>query len=139
MTTPYESGTLLLRLYELRRDPELRAARDWFIHRFHPKSAEEVFATWMGPDSAPYRMMTTYWEMAATLVRHGAIDETMFHSANTEYVAVIAKLQPYLPDLRQMSGTPDYLAELEALVTGMPDAGRRLSMMRKYMRKKEPG
>jgi hypothetical protein len=133
----YESADLLLKLYELRRDPELRAAREWFVTRFHPSSAEEVFAVWMGPESAPYRMVTTYWEMAATLVRHGAIDEAMFHAANTEYVAVIAKLGPFLPELRRLSGTPHYLAQLEALVTGMPDAEARLSAIRKYMRRKK--
>jgi hypothetical protein len=133
----YESADLLLKLYELRREPELRAARDWFVTRFHPSSAEEVFAVWMGPASAPYRMVTTYWEMAATLVRYGAIDAAMFHAANTEHVAVIAKLGPFLPELRRLSRTPDYLAQLEALVTEMPDAEARLSALRKYMRHKK--
>jgi hypothetical protein len=136
MSTPQDSASLLLRLYELRRDPELRAARDWFVTRFHPTTAQEVFAEWMGPDSAKYRMMTTYWEMAASFVSKGAIDADMFHAANTEYVAVIAKLQPYLADLRKMSGDTRYLAELEAVVMAMPDAEKRLSMMRKYMRLK---
>ena len=136
MSTPYESADLLMKLYELRRDPELRAARDWFVHRFHPSSAEEAFAVWMGPESAPYRMVTTYWEMAASFVRSGAIDEAMFHAANTEYVAVIAKLGPYLPELRRLSGDPEYLAQLEALVNGMPGAEARLKGMRRYMRHK---
>jgi hypothetical protein len=137
MPSPSESADLLIKLYELRRDPALRAARDWFVTRFHPASAEEVFALWMGPESAPYRMVTTYWEMAASFVTHGAIDAEMFHDANTEYVAVIAKLGPFLPELRRLSGTPRYLAELEALVTGMPDAEARLSTIRKYMRRKK--
>ncbi|HEX5726780.1 MAG TPA: hypothetical protein VFX98_14990 [Longimicrobiaceae bacterium] len=136
MSTPYESADLLLRLYGLRTEPEMRAARDWFFTRFHPQSAAEVFAVWMGTESAPYRMVTTYWEMAASLVRHGAIDEAMFHAANTEYVGVIAKLGPYLAELRERSGTPDYLAQLEALVTAMPDAEARLTAMRRYMRHK---
>ncbi|MEJ7813153.1 MAG: hypothetical protein WKG32_22275 [Gemmatimonadaceae bacterium] len=136
MASAYESAELLLRLYELRRDPEMRAARDWFFTRFHPASADEAFAMWMGTDSAPYRMVTTYWEMAASFIRHGAIDEAMFHGANTEYVAVIAKLGPFLPELRSRSGVADYLAQLEALVSGMPDAEKRLSSFRKYMRHK---
>ncbi|MDQ6830085.1 MAG: hypothetical protein M3081_14605, partial [Gemmatimonadota bacterium] len=97
MPSSHDSADLILRLYELRRDPEMRAARDWFFTQFHPKSAQEVFAQWMGPDSAHYRMVTTYWEMAATLVTHDAIDASMFHAANTEYAAVIAKLGPFLP------------------------------------------
>ena len=136
MPTPHDSATLLIQLYELRRDPDLRAARDWFITRFHPTSAREVFAEWMGTGSAKYRMMTTYWEMAASFVVKGAIDADMFHAANTEYVAVIAKLAPYLEELRTLSGDTRYLAELEAVVKGMPDSDKRLSMMRKYMRLK---
>ena len=136
MSVKYESADLLMKLYELRRDPELRAARDWFFERFHPASAEEAFAVWMSPGSAPYRMVTTYWEMASAFVRHGAIDEAMFHDVNSEYVAVIAKLGPFLPELRRLSGRPDYLAQMEALVMGMPDAQARLSSMRKYMRLK---
>ena len=136
MPSPHESATLLIQLYQLRRDPELRAARDWFVTRFHPTSAKEVFAEWMGTDSAKYRMMTTYWEMAASFVQQGAIDPQMVHTANTEYVAVIAKLGPFLAELRTMSGDARYLAELEAVVMAMPDAEKRLSMMRKYMRLK---
>lgn len=137
MPNPSESADLLLKLYDLRRDPALRSARDWFVTRFHPTSAEEVFAMWTGPESAPYRMMTTYWEMAASFVTHGAIDAEMFHDANTEYVAVIAKLGPFLPELRRLSGSPHYLRHLESVVMAMPDAEQRLSVMRKYMRRKK--
>jgi hypothetical protein len=137
MPTPSESADLLIKLYDLRRDPALRAARDWFFARFHPASAEEVFALWMGLESAPYRMVTTYWEMAASFVGHGAIDAEMFHDANSEYVAVIAKLGPFLPELRRLSGSPGYLRQLESVVMGMPDAEQRLSVMRKYMRRKK--
>jgi hypothetical protein len=58
---------LLLKLYELRTEPTLRAARAWFGFEFHPQSAKEVLATWLGPghESAPYRMVTTHWDMAA--------------------------------------------------------------------------
>ena len=137
MASPSESADLLIKLYDLRRDPALRSARDWFFARFHPASAEEVFAVWMGPESAPYRMVTTYWEMAASFVSHGAIDAAMFHDANSEYVAIIAKLGPFLPELRGLSGSPHYLRHLESVVMAMPDAEQRLSVMRKYMRRKK--
>ncbi|MDB4907871.1 MAG: hypothetical protein JWO05_2655 [Gemmatimonadetes bacterium] len=134
--TPAGSAELLLRLYELRTDPALRASREWFVHGFHPQDAEEAFAMWMSKDSASYRQVTTYWEMAATFVRHGAIDEVMFHAANTEHVAVIAKLGPFLGELRRLSRMPDYLLQLEGLVLAMPEAEARLSTMRKYQRHK---
>ena len=136
MGTPYESADLLLKLYDLRREPELRAAREWFFHRFHPASAAEVFALWMGQDSARYRMVVTYWEMAASLVQQGAIDAAMFHAANTEHVALIAKLGPFLPELRKLCGLSDYLTQVEALVKTRPDAEVHLAALKRYMARK---
>jgi hypothetical protein len=96
MSEIHGAAELILRLYEIRREDELRRARDWFAGQFFPSTAEEVLATWTGPESARYRMVTTYWEMAATLVNHGAIPEGLFHDANTEHVAVWVKLRPHL-------------------------------------------
>lgn len=80
---------LLLKLYELRTEPTLRQARAWFSFEFHPDTAKDVLRTWLGPghESAPYRMVTTYWDMAATFVTQGAITPEMFNAANTEHFA----------------------------------------------------
>ena len=128
-----KSAELLLRLYELRREPAMRAARDWFVTRFHPATADEVVAAWMAPDSERYRMTTTYWDMAAGLVLHGAIDPAMFHATNTEYVAVYAKLAPFLAEVREKTGVPAYLGNLEALVRQLPDYDAQLASYRRYM------
>lgn len=133
MTTKAESASLILRLYELRREATLRDARDWFVNKFHPKSADEIFAVWMGRDSAPYRMVTTYWDMAAALVNHGAIDAAMFNEANTEHNAIFAKVQPFLQALRERARMPDYLAHLERLVLSQPEAEARLDVFRRYL------
>jgi hypothetical protein len=133
MTSKAESASLILRLYELRREPTLRDAREWFVGRFHPKSTQEIFSIWMGRDSARYRMVTTYWDMAASLVNHGAIEATMFHDANTEHNAVFAKIQPFLAELRTRSGMPDYLEHLERLVLAQPEAEARLEVFRRYL------
>src|SRR6476659_6020613 len=90
------SAELLLELYEQRREPVLRSARDWFATQFFPTSAKEILALWVSSESGPYRMVTTYWEMAASFVTAGAIDAEMFHAANTEHLAVYSKLKPYL-------------------------------------------
>ena len=136
MTAQYESADLLLKLYELRREAALRDARVWFVERFHPDTAQQVFDTWMGKESAAYRMVTTYWNMAAALVNHGAIDAQMFADLNTEHVAVYAKLQPFLADLRVMSGNPGYLRHLERVIERTPDAQARVERMHKYLRLK---
>jgi hypothetical protein len=127
------SAELLLSLYESRREPALRAARDWWVMKFHPTSAKDIMRIWVGSESAPYRMVTTYWEMAASFVQLGAIDATMFHAANTEHLAVYAKLRPFLADLRQLAGYPGYLEHLEAVVVALPDADARLAPIQKYL------
>ena len=63
-----ESAELILKLYDLRREPVMRKARDWMF-TFHPESAEHYSATMMDPEVGGYlRMVTSYWDMAASLV-----------------------------------------------------------------------
>lgn len=127
------SAELLLRLYELRREPTLRAARDWWVTKFHPASARDVLTTWVAPDSGPYRMVTTYWEMAASFVTLGAIDPEMFHAANTEYLAIYAKLEPYLAEVRTLAGYPGYLVHLEQVATSAPDIATKKAAIQKFL------
>lgn len=130
------SAELLLRLYECCREPTLRAARDWWVTRFHPASAQDVLATWVAPDSGPYRMVTTQWEMACSFVTHGAIDAAMFHAVNTEHLVIYAKLEPHLRQLRELTSYPDYLKELEAVVLAMPDREARLGPVRRFLKRR---
>ena len=126
---------VMLKLYELRTEPALRQARAWFAFEFHPGTAREVLATWLGPghESAPYRMVTTYWDMAASLVVQGAIPSEMFNAANTEHIALYAKLRPFLPEVRAATGYADYLRHVEQVVASMPDAETRIGIFERYM------
>jgi len=130
VTTKYESAKLLLKLYDLRRERVMRKARAWFRADFHPKSAEEILAVYRGKTSASYRMVTTYWNMAAALVLHEAIDEKMFSDVNGEHMMVYARLQPFLTALRGLLNNPSYLDKLEQLILRMPDAQARLARFR---------
>ena len=127
------SAELLIRLYELRREPTLRAARDWWVTKFHPGSAKDVLTTWVSPDSGPYRMVTTYWEMATSFVTLGAIDPEMFHAANTEYVAIFVKLEPYLAEVRALANYPEYLAHLERVANSAPDIATKKAAIQKVL------
>ena len=133
MTDLAAHGQLILKLYELRRDPELRRARAWFASDFAPEGPEAILALLAGGHdaSAAYRMVTTYWEMAAALVNHGALDRALFCAANTEHLVVYGKLQPHLEGLRELIREPDYLQELERLVRAIPDAAPRLEKRRR--------
>ncbi len=134
MPTPHESATLLLRLYELRREPTMREARNWFALEFNPSSFDDVVQAVMGPHSGHYRMVTSYWDMAASFVLNGAIDEQMFNDANGEQVGVFAKVEPYLTDYRARVGNPKYLSQLEQIVLRRPGAKEQLAAMREWFR-----
>ncbi|MBA2339000.1 MAG: DUF4760 domain-containing protein [Pyrinomonadaceae bacterium] len=129
MDTKHESANLILKLYELRREETMRKGRDWFA-RFGPESGQDIMNAVMGESSAYYRMVTTYWEMVASLVNNGAIDEKMFNDANGEHIFVFAKVEPFLAEIRQMFNAPQALAQLEQLVMRLPDAKERLVAMR---------
>ncbi len=131
MTTKYESADLLLKLYDLRRELVMRKARAWFREQFVPTNADEILTVYRGKASAPYRMVTTYWNMAAALVLHGAIDEQMFADVNGEHIMVYARLQPFLTDLRARLNNPAYLDKLEQLILRMPDAQARIARFRR--------
>jgi hypothetical protein len=135
MTDPTAAAGILLTLYQLRTESALRQARAWFAFEFHPASAKEVLATWLGPghESAPYRMVTSYWDMAASLVVQGAIPAAMFNEANTEHLALFAKLRPFLTEIRAATGYPDYLSSLERVVAMLPAPDERLAIFERYM------
>ncbi len=133
MSTKAESAELILKLYELRREAVMREARQWFAG-FNPQSAQEVADTLAGKNSVYFRMVTSYWDMAATFVNQGAIDELMFNEANAEHVFVFAKIEPLLEELRAQFG-PQVVPNLEKLVMRMPGAKERMTHMREMSRK----
>src|ERR1700704_2874845 len=110
-----EDANLILKLYDLRREPVMREARNWFF-TFNPTSAAEYMETLMGPQGVYARMVISYWDMAASLVNNGAIDAQMFNDANGEHLFVYATIEPFLADLRRESGNPEFLAHLEKVV-----------------------
>src|SRR5256886_10667117 len=127
VTTKYECADYRFKLYDRRREPVLRKARAWFREEFRPQTAQDVLEAYRGKRSAYYRMVTTYWSMAATLVLHGAIDEQMFADTNGEHIMVYARLRPFLTELRGLLHNPGYLEKLEQVIMRMPDAQARLA------------
>lgn len=123
-----EDVMAILKLYELRRDDQMRAARQWYFSRFAPESAMDVVALYRNGEraSANFRMVTSYWDTAAALVLNGGIDQKMFLDANTEHVFVYAKIADYLSEIREIFREPDFLTNLEQLVRAMPDFESKL-------------
>ena len=120
MPTPFESAQLNLQLFDLRREPILREARMWFIRDFNPETFDELMAVVLGDRNASFRMVLGYWDMAASLVTGGAIDQDAFLAAHTEVFATFSKVEPFLAELRATSDEPDLCKHLEAVVMSMP-------------------
>jgi hypothetical protein len=123
---------LILKLYELRREDTMRKARDWCFREFNPQSFDDVKKILMGEHSAYVRMVTSYWDMAAALVNHGAISLDMFTDTNGEHYSVYAMMEPFLKEMRAAFG-PYYLANLEKLVDAAPNGRERVAAIRQRM------
>jgi hypothetical protein len=121
MPTPFESATLNLKLFELRREPVLREAREWFLRDFNPETFAELVGIVSGERNASFRMVLGYWDMAASLVTTGAIDADAFRAAHSEVFGAFSKIHPFLSELRRVSGETDFCKHVEAVVLGAPD------------------
>ena len=87
MSDKSQDVALILKLYELRREEGIRRARKWYFTEFDPQNAEDVVKIFTsGHDSsAYYRMITSYWEMAASFVNNGGIDISTYHGPDVGF------------------------------------------------------
>ncbi len=129
-----ESADLILKLYDLRREAKMREARDWMFG-FNPSSAEDIMQTMMGPDGAYLRMVSSYWDMAASFVNHGAIDGEMFNDVTGEHIMVFAKFEPFLEDLRKLFENPEAFKHLEKAIMDRPDGREKVTKTQEWLKK----
>lgn len=112
----------------------MRKARDWMF-MFNPTRAEDIEKTMMDPEVGGYlRMVLSYWDMAASLVEHGAIDEDMFNDTNGEHIGVFAKIEPFLEELRTKWEMPDAFKNLEKVIYNRKDGKERVEKTREWMK-----
>jgi len=108
---------LLLRLYDLRRESKLRQARDWFMREFRASSNEELEKRFLDhpEESAFFRMVLSYWDMAASIVNHGLINEGFFFENTGEFWVVWMKVKHLAPQVRESRKYPLAWKNLETL------------------------
>jgi hypothetical protein len=134
MSNAVDSANLILRLYELRREETMRKARD-FMFSFDPQTFEDIQGVIMGPQGGYFRMVTSYWDMACSFVTNGAIDAKMFDEVNGEHVLAFAKVQPFLPQIREMFGNQNYMKNVEQVCLGAAGGQERVTAARERIRK----
>jgi len=113
----HHDAELLLKLYDLRREEKLRQAREWFVKEFHVKAFEEIGQRWPAgsPGNSFFRMVVSYWEMAASIVNHGLIKEEFFFENTAEFFLVWERVKPIIPAARASRKNPLLWSNLETL------------------------
>jgi len=127
----HEQVNLMLRLYDIRREPRLREARDWYGMHFNPTSAEQVMqiAPPGSQENAFMRMVLSYWEMVASIVNRGLIDEDFFFENTGEQWMVWERFKAVAPAFRQIFKNPTAFGQLE----------KHVQNLEKWREKRAPG
>ena len=112
---------IILKLYDLRREPELRKARNWWLNDFWPETIDDVAAVQRAVGTQEnnwYRQVLGYWSIAASLALNGALNETLFLDPAFcgEMFVIFCKLKPFLKEMRERVGTPRILKNIEDMV-----------------------
>ena len=126
----YDDARLILELYDLRREPEMRKARQWWLTTFWPRDVDEYMKVAMAAGTSEnnwLRQVLSYWGIVAMLVNNGILSEKLFldPSFSGELYFILAKLKPILKELRERTKNPDMLVNVEKSVLGSK-AGREI-------------
>lgn len=128
-----QDAELIIKLYDLRRDDTMRKARNFMFGEFFPTSVDDIKALFTNTEHPEwnhyFRQATSYWDMVAAMVNHGAIDKDLFFDTNGEFFVIWAKIGDFVPELRNFFG-PQYMVNLEKLIASHPSGAQRLEIMK---------
>lgn len=98
----HHDAELVLRMYELRREPVMRESRQK-MRQFLPKSYDELMSVVKAehPLNAAFRQTSTYWEMVYGMARHGIVHADFLAETTGEGLLLFAKVKPYLERYRK--------------------------------------
>ncbi len=128
-----KDAELIMQLYDLRREPEMRKARHWWVTEFWPDSADDFMkiASTLGTQENNWlRQVGGYWGMAAAFVSSGALNRDLFlqPAVSGEMVFVFAKVHPFLEDLREKLGEPELFLNVEKVIDSTQFGRNRLQL-----------
>jgi hypothetical protein len=115
----YDDANLILRLFELRREEKMRTARQWFSANFAASSLEEAqkIAPMGSQENAYLRMVTSYWDMAASFVTSGVLNQELFFQSAGEMLYTWERIREIVPAMRAAYGNPRMYHNLETVAT----------------------
>jgi len=128
--TPMDAQ-LILHLYDLRRETELRKARHWWLTEFWPTSADDfmkVIQSMGAQENNWFRQVAGYWSMAASFALDGALNADMFlqPAVSGEMYFLFAKVHPFLEELREKLGDPHFFGNIEKVINSTKFGRERL-------------
>ena len=136
-----EDAKLILELYRLRTEGTMRESRailgELVINSFADIQAVQKQGS---RENAAWRQVISYWEMAATLVLHGALDAELFLDTNGENFFYYAKVSPFFEEYSKATGQA-FMPKLTKLIEANPSYQARYTMMMARMEamKKQAG
>jgi len=127
---------IVMQLYELRREAEMRKARNWWFTGFWPRNADDFMKIAFTPGSQEnnwLRQVSGYWSMAASFVLQGALNADLFlqPAVSGEMFILFAKVQPFLKELREKAGDPQMFGAIEKVIMSSKYGRDRLTFMLK--------
>jgi len=127
---------LILHLYDLRREAEMRKARNWWFTQFWPNNADDFMKIAFTPGSQEnnwMRQVVGYWSMAASFVQHGTLSADLFlqPAVSGEMFILFAKVHPFLTELREKTGDPELFGVIEKVIMGSKYGRERFKFMLK--------
>src|SRR5499427_3213189 len=113
----HADADLLLKLYEMRREPELRRARKWMMSEFKATTWADIKSRYLSnvDEDRWFRMTASYWEMLATMVNRGTLHAELFFDHTGEDIVTWERIKTLIPDARA-DLRPTYLGQFEKLV-----------------------
>jgi len=123
---------IILQLYDFRREAEMRKARAWWSGSFWPQNADDyikIASAFSIPENAWGRQVMGYWDMAASLVLRGALNEDLFFDCCGEMWFTFAKVSPFLKEIRAKLNSPKLLLHVETLAKKTKEGRERLKTM----------
>ena len=125
----YDDVNLILRLYDMRREEKLRQARAWFSSSFKVKTLAELDQLCpKGSDTnACARQVMTYWDMVASFITSGVLNQELFFQSGRELLFVWTRVQPILEELRTIYKDPNHYKNLEIVGNSFAEYEKKLS------------
>lgn len=129
---------LILKLYDLRREAEIRKARNWWFVNFWPENADDFMKVALAAGTEEnnwLRQVAGYWDLAASLVVHGTLNETLFlePAFSGEMFLIFAKIHPFLKEVREKTQNPRMLANVENIIKKSKASQARLKFVEQRM------